>query len=109
MVRFGTELAHVLGLLQRTDAYLMGDLNVNPLKLETHGPTSDYMGEFTSGGFYPLISLPTWLTDTTATLIDNVWTTCNDREHPSMRITHTFNASIAEIFDQYGLIIFHQQ
>ena len=32
------------------------------------------MGEFTSGGFYPLISLPTRLTDTTATLIDNIWT-----------------------------------
>ena len=26
-----------------------------------------------SGGFYPLISLPTRLTDTTATLIDNIW------------------------------------
>ena len=74
MGRFGTELARVLGLLQGTDAYLMGDFNVDLLKLETHGPTSDYMGEFTSGGFYPLISLPTRLTDTTATLIDNIWT-----------------------------------
>ena len=27
-----------------------------------------------SGGFYPLISLPSRLTDTTATLIDNIWT-----------------------------------
>ena len=26
-----------------------------------------------------------------------------------MRITHTFNASLAKTFDQYGLIIFHQQ
>ena len=26
-----------------------------------------------------------------------------------MRITHTFNSKRAEIFDQYGLIIFHQQ
>ena len=32
------------------------------------------MGGFTSGGFYPLVSLPTRLTDTTATLIDNIWT-----------------------------------
>ena len=52
----------------------MGDFNVDLLKLEAHGPTSDYMGEFTSGGFYPLVSLPTRLTDTTATLIDNIWT-----------------------------------
>ena len=71
---FRDELAHVLGLLRGTDAYLMGDFNVDLLKLGTHGPTSDYFGEFTSGGFYPLISLPTRLTDTMATLIDNVWT-----------------------------------
>ena len=52
----------------------MGDFNVDLLKSGTHGPTSDFLGEFTSGGFYPLISLPTRLTDTTATLIDNIWT-----------------------------------
>ena len=44
------------------------------LRTGTHGPTSDFMGGFSSGGFYPLISLPTRLTDTTATLIDNIWT-----------------------------------
>ena len=74
MGRFRGELTRVLGLLQGTDAYIMGDFNVDLLKLGTHGPTSDYFGEFTSGGFYPLISLPTRLTDTTATLIDNIWT-----------------------------------
>ena len=74
LTRFRTELARVLGLLRGTDVYIMGDFNVDLLRLETHGPTSDYMGEFTSAGFYPLISLPTRLTDTTATLIDNIWT-----------------------------------
>ena len=72
MARFGTELVRVLGLLQGTDAYIMDDFNVDLLKLETHGLTSDYFGEFTSQGFYPLVSLPTRLTDTTATLIDNI-------------------------------------
>ena len=64
----------MLTLLRGTDAYILGDFNADLLKLSTHGPTSDFMGEFTSGGFYPLISLPTRLTDTTATLIDNIWT-----------------------------------
>ena len=50
------------------------DFNADLLKLSTPVPTSDFMGEFTFGGFYPLISLPTRLTDTTATLIDNIWT-----------------------------------
>ena len=61
-------------MLQGTDAYIMGDFNVDLLKLGTRGPTADYFGEFTSRGFYPLVSLPTRLTDTTATLIDNIWT-----------------------------------
>ena len=52
----------------------MGDLNVELLRLDAHGPTSYYLGEFTSAGYYPLISLPTRLTDNTATLIDNIWT-----------------------------------
>ena len=71
---FGTEMAKVLTKLQGTDAYVMGDFNVDLLKAGTHGPTSDFLGGFTSGGFYPLVSLPTRLTDTTATLIDNIWT-----------------------------------
>ena len=61
-----------MGLLRGTDAYIMGDFNVDLLRLDAHGPTSDYLGEFTSEGFYPLVSLPTRLTDTTSTLIDNI-------------------------------------
>ena len=41
------------------DAYIMRDLNVDLLRLDAHGPTSDYLGEFASEGFYPLISFPT--------------------------------------------------
>ena len=37
-------------------------------------PTSDCLEGFYSEGFYPLISLPTRLTDTSATLIDNIFT-----------------------------------
>ena len=71
---FNEELAKVLGRLQGTNAYILGDFNLDLLRSSTHGPTSDYLGEFISGGFYPLVSLPTRLTDTTATLIDNIWT-----------------------------------
>ena len=69
---FTAEMARVLRQLQGTD--IMGDFKVDLLRLDAHGPTSDFLGEFTSGGFYPLISLPTRVTDTTATLIDNIWT-----------------------------------
>ena len=71
---FNGKMAGVLAKLRGTNAYITGDFNVDLLKSGTHGPTSDFLGEFTSGGFYPLVSLPTRLTDTTATLIDNIWT-----------------------------------
>ena len=71
---FNTALAKALGPLRGTDAYVMGDFNADLIKSGTHGLTSDLLGEFILGGFYPLISLPTRLTDTTATLIDNIWT-----------------------------------
>ena len=47
----------MLGQIQGTDAYIMGDFNVDLLRVDTHGPTSDYLGGFTSEGYYPLVSL----------------------------------------------------
>ena len=60
--------------LRGVNGYIMGDFNVDLIKMGTHGPTSDFMEGITSVGFYPLISLPTRLTDNTATLIDNILT-----------------------------------
>ena len=74
LASFNEQLAQTLGLLRGTDAYLMGDFNVDLLKVSSHGPSADFMEGFTSMGFYPMISLPTRITDTTATLIDNIWT-----------------------------------
>ena len=67
---FNTEMARVLTKLRGANGYIMGDFNIDL----THGPTSDFMEGVTSVGFYPLISLPTRLTDNTATLIDNILT-----------------------------------
>ena len=74
LVEFNKEMASVLSLTKNDSCYIMGDFNVDLLKVDTHAPTTEFMGEFTTEGFFPLISLPTRLTDTTATLIDNIWT-----------------------------------
>ena len=71
---FREEMGRALTGIRGLDGYIMGDFNVDLLKADTHGPTSDFMEGFMSRGYYPLISLPTRLTDTTATLIDNIWT-----------------------------------
>ena len=71
---FNEEIARLTAQMRGTDGYIMGDFNVDLLRTGTHGPSSEFLGGFTTGGFYPLVSLPTRLTDTTATLIDNIWT-----------------------------------
>ena len=71
---FNQEISGILSKIGRTNGYIMGDFNVNLLDSNSSGVTQDTLGEFMSGGFYPLISLPSRITDSTATLIDNIWT-----------------------------------
>ena len=54
--------------------YLMGDFNINILNAESHQPTEDFINLMTSNCLYPLISKPTRITHSTATLIDNIFT-----------------------------------
>ena len=54
--------------------YLMGDFNINILNTESHQPTEDFINLMTSNCLYPLISKPTRITHSTATLIDNIIT-----------------------------------
>ena len=56
------------------NGYIMGDFNADLIKTGTNGLTAEFLGTFTSGGYYPLVSLPTRLTDQTSTLIDNIFT-----------------------------------
>ena len=54
--------------------YLMGDFNINILAAEDHLPTSEFLESMYSYGLFPLISKPTRMTQTTETLIDNIFT-----------------------------------
>ena len=71
---FKDEISKLMTKLKGVDAYIMGDFNVDLLKTDSHRPTSDCLECFYAGGFYPLVSLPTRITDTSATLIDNILT-----------------------------------
>ena len=72
--QFNEQLSKVLEKTKNVTCYIMGDFNLDLLKVDKHAPTTEFMSVFTSSSFFPLISLPTRLTDTTATLIDNIWT-----------------------------------
>jgi hypothetical protein len=69
---FNERMAQLLGRLGGMNGYIMGDFNADLIKTGTTGPTAEFLGTFTSRGYYPLVSLPTRLTDETSTLIDNI-------------------------------------
>ena len=54
--------------------YLMDDYNIDLLNIESHSPTSDYNDIMYSNGFIPLITCPTRVTYSSATIIDNIFT-----------------------------------
>lgn len=54
-----------------TEVVIAGDYNINLLKVNTTPVISDYFDMITENSFYPKITLPTRLTNTNGTLIDN--------------------------------------
>ena len=51
---------------------IMGDMNIDLLKFETHTKTDDYLDNLFTHGFIPLITKPTRVTTHSATLIDHM-------------------------------------
>ena len=54
--------------------YLAGDYNLNLLNAEKHTPTGDFVDTLFMNCFVPLINKPTRIRETSATLIDNIFT-----------------------------------
>ena len=54
--------------------YMMGDFNIDLLKVDSHRPTHDYLELLYSYALIPTIYKPTRITETTATIIDNIFT-----------------------------------
>ena len=54
-------------------AFIMGDFNINLLNYENDTPTGDFINNMFSNQFQPFILQPTRVTDSTTTLIDNIF------------------------------------
>lgn len=59
--------------LQKKKCYILGDFNVDLLKVEESRYLNDVLNCMFSSSFYPLISKPTRITSRSATLIDNIF------------------------------------
>ena len=75
-------------------AYLIGDYNINLLNKEFHQPTTQFIDFMFSSSYLPLITKPTRITNSNATLIDNIWT--NDLNMATKKYTGIFYADISD-------------
>ena len=76
----------------------MGDYNINLLNVATHQKTNDFIDNVIAQGFIPYTTKPTRITSTTATLIDDLYSSHTHTEYDSGII-------ITDMTDHFG--IFH--
>ena len=73
---FNDRISEVMNVIQkeRKLCYLMGDLNIDFLKADDHRATGELLDVLYCNNVFPLITKPTRVTSTTATLIDHILT-----------------------------------
>jgi hypothetical protein len=72
---FLAEIEQILHNFQRTnkDVILVGDFNIDLLKIKERSIYNDYFETILSNGFFPKITYPTRITSSSSTLIDNIF------------------------------------
>ena len=75
-VAFIETVQKVMGKIEKEKkiGYLLGDFYLDLLKSDKHNPTLDFLNLLFSHSFWPLITRPTRVTSSSATLIDNIFT-----------------------------------
>ena len=75
MTNFIEDFTTVLEIIKKEDklAYFMGDFNINLLNEGSHIKTNEFIENILSYSFFPLITKPTRISKTVATLIDNIY------------------------------------
>ena len=70
--KFNDNLSFILGNLTSKIVYICCDYNIDLLHCEERAETKYFLDEMFSSGLYPLITRPTRITGTTATIVDNI-------------------------------------
>ena len=82
-------------VLNNKHCFLMGDFNINLLNIHSNGAIQSFFDIMSTDSFLPLITKPTRIRDTSATLIDNIFT--NVLPHPNSAII------ISDISDHFPI------
>ena len=83
---------------ENKEAILLGDFNMDLLKFESHHKINLLLENMLSQGYLPVITKPTRVTPTTATLIDHIYTNISS---PS----YTSGILINDVADHFGTFI----
>ena len=86
LTRFIDEFSSYLDDVQKIyrKAYICGDIHINLLKIDENNNFNTFFENITSSGFMLQITLPTRLSDTCDTLIDNIITNNFKKNHKKM-------------------------
>ena len=73
---FVAHFSDVLGIIskERKQCILMGDFNLDLIKVDNSNQTKDFVHSLYTNAFYPTISKPTRVTEHSGTLLDNIIT-----------------------------------
>ena len=55
------------------DCIIVGDMNIDLIKYDTHQSTAEFLNTMLTYGFMPTILLPTRVTNNSCTLIDHIF------------------------------------
>ena len=83
---------------ENKEIYLMGDFNIDLLKLETNVSINDYYNILTTNLFVPRITLPNRITSHSKTLIDNIF---SNAPNFLQGISRNFTFSISDHLPQF--------
>ena len=75
--------------IENKPTYHLGDYNLDLLKAENHPPTSQFIDFNFANSFFSLITKPTRITTTPATIIDTIFTNITDQSSSVHRIILT--------------------
>jgi len=76
LIDFFPELTRILNVIntENKPSYIMGDFNIDLLKCDHDNKVNDFINLVFSHVFYPTIDRPTRVTETSISLIDNIFT-----------------------------------
>ena len=98
ITQFNKKLEAVVVKIQKENkkCYIMGDYNMNLLNYDVHYNTAEFTDMMYANSFIPLVTRPTRITQSSATLIDNIFT--NDLENLATSMQGILVADITDHF-----------